>query len=539
MVFGGTIQMKCSAIISFFLIARVGALVVHHRQDVQASSRENATFTNLIAEVRPSCANLINMGSHFTVEVGVGTPPQMFELVADTGSNAVIVQSCVCQNVTPECKKSEDCFIGTNKSSSFVAPTKNDSVRILSFGSGDIAAYAATDVVQLGQAQATLKDGLLLMVNRALMISSHFEGILGLGIPSWVQEAKTPPKMKGANPENQKRMLEQLKVMNEEYENNAKREGVKIPPRLPPAPRLLEEAGVDKFSICMNDGGTEGVLRLQPPESPNMGMLAQIGKSHWTLDLQGFSAGSASAPIKVCDKASKSADQDAACNAVPDSGTTQIMGPQDKVEELFAEVCDRWPRCKAHSGGLPGPPLLPDAPGSAELEKHMGAQNVSQRKNSFLKLIGSCNDWIKEGDGVKEVPSIFVHLGGAEGETQILELTSWAYIVERKDVTTGEVFCEPLFGVWDMPTPLHGPVWIFGTPLFFEYQVFYSTGSPTVPASLGFSTAECGSCVGDQVKSNSTKMLIGSHRGDSAARRIPRRMSGKPRMPSFGPKDSP
>lgn len=34
-------------------------------------------------------------------------------------------------------------------------------------------------------------------------------------------------------------------------------------------------------------------------------------------------------------------------NALPHRGTTLILGPPDHLLELFASLCDRWPRCAA------------------------------------------------------------------------------------------------------------------------------------------------------------------------------------------------
>ena len=44
-----------------------------------------------------SCSPLRNHGTHFTVPVAVGTPPQTFNILADTGSNAIIIGSCACR----------------------------------------------------------------------------------------------------------------------------------------------------------------------------------------------------------------------------------------------------------------------------------------------------------------------------------------------------------------------------------------------------------------------------------------------------------
>jgi hypothetical protein len=46
---------------------------------------------------RATKAPLKNHGSYSAVEIGIGTPRQSFDLVADTGSSNVIVTHCACQ----------------------------------------------------------------------------------------------------------------------------------------------------------------------------------------------------------------------------------------------------------------------------------------------------------------------------------------------------------------------------------------------------------------------------------------------------------
>ena len=113
------------------------------------------------------CAPLDNKGTHFTIDVEVGTPGQRFSVVADTGSNTLIVPSCVCQQ-TGQCPQdgSEHCFTGTNKSSSFQverdAAGSEPTSLVLTFGSGQIKGIVAKDgpAAACGERQgAGLGDG--------------------------------------------------------------------------------------------------------------------------------------------------------------------------------------------------------------------------------------------------------------------------------------------------------------------------------------------------------------------------------------------
>ncbi|CAE7648166.1 unnamed protein product [Symbiodinium sp. CCMP2592] len=148
-----------------------------------------------------TCSPLVNHESFSSVEVRLGTPAQKLNLVADTGSNNVIVMSCACL-LTKSCPKSfGTCFRGENVSSTFVLRNASASVLgsaspreswgggsapeslLIEFGSGRIGAFVASDVVHVGSVRTFLEDSLLLMVKQKLSVPGPFEGILGLGQP--------------------------------------------------------------------------------------------------------------------------------------------------------------------------------------------------------------------------------------------------------------------------------------------------------------------------------------------------------------------
>eukprot|EP00439_Symbiodinium_sp_Y106_P013672 s1638_g1.t4 len=147
-----------------------------------------------------TCSPLVNHESFSSVEVRLGTPAQKLNLVADTGSNNVVVMSCACL-LTKSCPESfGTCFRGENVSSTFVLRNASASVLgsasressgrgsapeslLIEFGSGRIGAFVASDVVHVGSVRTFLEDSLLLMVKQKLSVPGPFEGILGLGQP--------------------------------------------------------------------------------------------------------------------------------------------------------------------------------------------------------------------------------------------------------------------------------------------------------------------------------------------------------------------
>ncbi|CAK0827354.1 unnamed protein product [Prorocentrum cordatum] len=598
------------------------------------------------------CAPLDNRGTHFTVDVEVGTPGQRFSVVADTGSNTLIVPSCVCRE-RGQCPRdgSEHCFTGTGRSSSFQLErdASGPSSLVLTFGSGQIKGIVAKERVKVGQVEAFLDDGLLLMTDRALNIQGAFEGILGLGVPQTPegeqqqQEAgpagyadrmaeaaaraggEQPPgdhqrmpanlqdiiqKIMGqaagrlpageAQPALQPRAVEIIPlprgVSPEDYmrqvvgamnisgggmvsasigsalvasadslasaaargalagqnplEDLLKKiiasQGGAVPLGAGPPQRsspkgFLEQAKVDRFSVCFNDG-SGGVLSLggEMPKASHGG----IGKQHWGVDFRGISVGNETLPSQALfctpETTNMTEEQRTPCGAIPDSGTTAIMGPADQVLKLMEGICDGWDRCRKNYTAMV------DAITAAEndMKQIYGFNPFSLRstvkKTDILQaVLADCELWMDEKAGLSELPPLHFHVQGSNGTKQTLTIPGHLYIMETPRellqqragsaqqqptyVQLGEAgisalaldgipatemvpeinsrgnisgkVCTPAFGAMEYQTRTNGPVWIFGTPLFYQYVVGYDVS--TDPPSIAFSDqgeTPCGAC---------------------------------------------
>jgi len=465
----------------------------------------------------PSCADLSNKGSYFTVSVGVGTPPQYFDLVADTGSDAVIVTSCVCVD-SGLCLKNDKCFRGTNHSDTFDVLMGNDSGEAgpmgvsMTFGSGTVTAVIASDMVEVGGLKAMMKEGLLLMVDRRMLrVQGQFEGILGLGPP---QKTLDAPKTSNKS---QKQWSPATRPA--DLKPNASVHSY--------APKLfLEQAHASRYSICFNDAGKPGALRLDLPAFKNP--LPAVGTFHWGLGLYGISVGSSQAPSLACHASDMKPGQQTPCGAIPDSGTTLMMGPKDQVVDLFGSLCDNWERCKtARQGKL----------------KNMSASHA------FQTLLYECGTWKDNETGINEVPSVFLTVGGKDHQQQ-LEITPWAYIIETQQeeyntsvkyllgvipvvvgIPTGHTkkVCVPSFGVQEYPTKENGPVWILGTPLFYQFSVGYDIGGP----NMAFMTEKCDSCNSAQTPPSLLSSQKQLHPSQPKWARPMRTLTTPPRVPHF------
>merc|ERR1719198_912039 len=90
--------------------------------------------------------------------------------------------------------------------------------------------------------------------------------------------------------------------------------------------------------------------------------------------------------------------------------------------------------------------------------------------------------------------------------------------------------CLPGFSEMDYNTVQNGPVFIFGTPFFYKYQVAYDLDS--MPPSMSFKNAPCGVC--DQDASFvSTHGKVTSSLGQRYRNKRPREIHGPERMPTI------
>jgi len=191
---------------------------------------------------------------------------------------------------------------------------------------------------------------------------------------------------------------------------------------------------------------------------------------------------------------------------------------------LLETICDEWDRCKQNYTAL----LKAEEKAEEAITKVYGVNPFNFRgmtKSDVLQIMMmDCESWMDGGKGLDELPTLHFHVVGSNGTAQTLQLTSNAYVMESKkeEATeairfisgdgnmngsapynvsdfgnkTGKV-CQAAFNTIDYNTPTNGPVWILGTPIFYEYVVGYDAS--TNPPSMAFSSQKdtpCGSCGG-------------------------------------------
>jgi hypothetical protein len=433
-----------------------------------------------------------------------------------------------------------------NHSSSFeihtheVGGNEMPSMVSLTFGSGNIKAAIATDIVSVGGTSANMDKGLLLMLSRRLRIFGPFEGILGLGLPKSIL---------GKTSQHFTALTEQ-----EEQKPMAVTRG------------FLQQAGTPRFSVCA-DPSSDGVLRLSQPAMPEP--LGVVGRAHWSVELSGVSIGEASSPSHLCSRESMRPGQLTPCAAILDSGTTLIMAPKDHLVALFADLCKRWPRCikkarkaykvlarwrsgKTSAGGLPRKLQKVLRKALAKLKgRDAKSPTPTMLANVFQKVLLHCSDWVNASHGLdQELPPIHFTLAGADGKKRVLQLAGAGYVHEtmKEDIhyvkkTLGGVFpikvpvksktkkryCTPAFGSMAYNTKENGPVWILGLPIFYKYQVGYELH--TKPPAVSFSEEPCGSCSSEGQAQTENAVALLSARSTTVRR--PQFVRGPHRLPSF------
>jgi len=545
---------------------------------------------------REYCADLTNRGTHSTVDVEVGTPGQVFSVVADTGSNSLIVPSCTC-NENNRCETENRCFRGTNASSTFlISGGEQPLVMTLSFGSGDIQAALASDVASVDGLKVTMNHSLLLMIDQALSFGGPFEGILGLGLPQRQSMLRVAEQSEdgsaetatgginigdivqriigamaggddsgggidwdaasGASSSSSASFLDGRKATYHPSDPKATKpveKQVKHDKELEvPAPQaFLERAGIGHFSMCFNDQGVNGTLRMGGTQKEDA--LGSIGEFHWGLDFRGITVGDRQVPVKMCSLENMTEGQETPCGAIPDSGTTAIMGPKDQLSLLMDSICDQWERCsKNHSLFVEAQESAHQAVMKTLNYDPFGIDQVEITKSMVLQLLlQDCGAWLTEEEGVNELPTLSFKVVGANGQEKTLDLTGWAYVIEMEQDILEQVYADiPGFGkipvganstgrtektcslsVGDMgySTQKNGPVWILGTPFFYEFSVGYDLKSK--PPSISFTSVKeepCGTCnpVASLLTHSGKQHEGGKH---SVAR--PRQVDGPWRMP--------
>lgn len=221
--------------------------------------------------------------------ISVGTPPQNFQVVFDTGSSNLWIPSSRC--TTEFCKKHNT--YDSDNSSTYKADGRNFSI---TYGSGGVNGFLSLDTALVAGADISEQPfGEALNVEGASLLQAPFDGILGLGYPSIAVDGVTP-------------VFDMMMKQG-----------------------ILQ--GHNVFSVYLNRDPTakEGgeVLFGGIDSTHYTGDITYVPvtvKAYWQFHVDGVSCGKKQAfQSSICE---------GGCEAIADTGTSLITGPTQEVEQL-------------------------------------------------------------------------------------------------------------------------------------------------------------------------------------------------------------
>jgi saccharopepsin len=152
-------------------------------------SHASAVFNGMVADVKGNHPVPISnfMNAQYFSEITIGSPPQTFKVVLDTGSSNLWVPSVECGSIA--------CYLHAKYDSSSSSTYKSNGTKFeIQYGSGSLSGFVSQDTMTIGDitikgqdfAEATSEPGLAFAFGR-------FDGILGLGYDRISVNGIVPP----------------------------------------------------------------------------------------------------------------------------------------------------------------------------------------------------------------------------------------------------------------------------------------------------------------------------------------------------------
>lgn len=217
-------------------------------------------------------------------EIGLGTPPQTFKVILDTGSSNLWVPGKSCSSIA--------CFLHTKYDSSASSTYKANGTDFeIRYGSGELSGFISQDTLTIGDlkvkkqdfAEATNEPGLAFAFGR-------FDGILGLGYDT-----------------------------------------ISVDRVVPPFYNMLDQLDEPLFAFALGDGSDEdgGEFSIgginQDKYSGKITYLPVRRKGYWEVNLDSFTFGDQTLELEDT-------------GAAIDTGTSLIAVPSDVAELLNKEI---------------------------------------------------------------------------------------------------------------------------------------------------------------------------------------------------------
>ncbi|XP_076934416.1 aspartic proteinase A1-like [Bidens hawaiensis] len=451
--------------------------------------KQNAN--NLVDPQEPDIVSLKNyMDAQYYGEIGIGSPPQTFTVIFDTGSANLWVPSSKCILSLP-------CFFHSRYRSSRSQTYKaNGTSAAIQYGSGSISGFFSEDNVQVGD--LVINDQMFIEATREpglTFLAGRFDGILGLGFKE-ISVGEAVPVWD--NMVNQHLVKDQVFSF---WLNRKSEEG---------------------------EGGELVFGGVDPKHFTGEHTYVPVTqKGYWQFDMGDVLIGGKSAGF--CKSG---------CSAIADSGTSLIAGPSEVIAEInraigvagvvkeeckkavkyfgarvfdqlaivitnTTQVCSRLGACRQANASSIGVGIKSVVDRSEDVSSGLDQDSMpcsfckiiltwihteltqNDTRDSFLNLGSQLCDMIQTPLGQSTVdcaklpsmPTISFTIGGKE-----FELSPDQYILKIGEGSATR--CISGFIPLDIPPP-RGPLWILGDTFMRSYHTVFDYGN----ARVGFAPA--------------------------------------------------
>ncbi|KAL8228261.1 hypothetical protein R6Q57_015845 [Mikania cordata] len=283
-------------------LIRVSLKRVKHNEASHIGLDEDGSLMEYIRKYKQNGNNFVDsqeqdivslknyMNAQYFGEIAIGTPPQKFTVIFDTGSANLWVPSS-------KCILSLSCFFHSKYTSSMSQTYKaNGTAAAIQYGTGSISGYFSEDNLQVGD--LVINDQIFIEATRepgATFLAGRFDGILGLGFHE-ISVGKAIPVW--YNMVNQHLVKDQV------------------------------------FSFWLNRQSQEGEEEVEGGEIVFGGVdpkhfqgthtyVPVTQKGYWQFDMGDVLIGGK--PTGFCK---------GGCSAIADSGTSLIAGPTEMINEI-------------------------------------------------------------------------------------------------------------------------------------------------------------------------------------------------------------
>eukprot|EP00743_Colponemidia_sp_Colp-15_P000125 GILK01000143.1.p1 GENE.GILK01000143.1~~GILK01000143.1.p1 ORF type:complete len:392 (+),score=63.83 GILK01000143.1:49-1176(+) len=225
------------------------------------------------------------MDAQYYGEVLIGTPPQKFKVIFDTGSSNLWIPSSSCKTISCRLHNKYD----SKKSSTYKS---NGMALDITYGSGSISGYESEDVVSVGGLQVTGQVfGEVTKESGLSFLAARFDGILGMGYPSIAADEAVP------------------------FFNNLVKQGV------------VKDNSFSFYLTKKQASGSSLVLGgvNHAYHSEEFKYYPVTEQTYWKIDMKDVSVGGKALGLT-------------AAHAIVDTGTSLIAGPKNVVSQLLAGV---------------------------------------------------------------------------------------------------------------------------------------------------------------------------------------------------------